>query len=94
MSNPNDFNHVLSVLARLHRIADMLKGGHRITTTHIAKEEEISRRTVRRTIQFLRDSLGWEIESDHRGYLFVSVGTPLLRTPNRHPTPTPRTTEL
>lgn len=78
MSNPNDFNHVLSVLARLHRIAELLKSGRRITTSDIAKEEEISRRTVRRTIQFLRDSLGWEIESDHRGYLFVSMGTSLL----------------
>lgn len=79
VNTSNDFNHVLSVIARLHRIADMLKEGRYLTTTHIAQEEEISRRTVRRTIQFLRGSLGWEIESDHRGYLFVSSGTPLLK---------------
>lgn len=81
MPSPNT-NSVFTTLARLHRIAHVLRSGRPVTISALARREEVSRKTITRSIQFLHGSLGWEIESTPKGYRLRAQGLPLL-TVNR-----------
>lgn len=55
---------------RLTRIAALLQGGRYPNCTRLSAEWEVSRKTLQRDIDFLRDRLGAPIDYDHarRGY--------------------------
>lgn len=69
----------LTVIGRLHRFAEILERGHWVTSKQLAFEEEVTVKTVGRTMDFFRDVLRWDIESSHLGYRLLKKGQPLIR---------------
>lgn len=61
----------MCVLGRLHRFAEVLESGKPVTARSLADAEEISTKTVYRTIDFMRDQLNWNIESSTVGFSLV-----------------------
>lgn len=55
------------IIARMFRLHILMKEGP-ITARALAESEEVSARTIRRTIDLMHDDLGCEINADHRGY--------------------------
>lgn len=55
-----------SAMARLQFIHDRIRGGHYPNATNLARELEVSRRTVQRDIEFMKDQLRAPIEYDSR----------------------------
>lgn len=75
------YGAALSVLGRLHRISDRFDREEWVSSRSMADSEEVSRKTIFRTLDFLRDELGWEFNSAHSGYKLVSRGKPLIALP-------------
>ena len=66
-------------LGRIHRIAEKLRSRQWITAAQLAAEEEVSTKTIYRTIDFLRDQLLWNIEGGAPGMKLVKRRKPYLR---------------
>ncbi len=67
------------VLGRLHRIAERLQSGQPVTARALAQREEVSRKTIHRSVDFLRDHLNWEIDGGWDGLRLVRSGKPILK---------------
>lgn len=61
--NAHRLQAVRTYLGRLHRICSMLSTSRFLTAREISLREEITQKTVYRDMDFLRDNLGWQIES-------------------------------
>lgn len=64
-------------LGRLHRVALAIQYGP-VTVRRMAQIEEVNERSITRAISFLRDTLGWNIQGDHRGVWLVEPGQKLV----------------
>ena len=69
---------IWTMLGRLHRIAEQLQRGQWLTAAELARAEEVSPKTIYRSIDFLRDQLGWDIEGANSGLKLHQRGKPLL----------------
>ena len=65
-------------IERFHRIAAALANRKRTTASFLAEELEVSRKTVERDLEFMRNRLALPIESDVAGHWF-SVKIKLCR---------------
>lgn len=58
--------HVRPCIIRLHRIATLLRAGGQFTAAALAREWEVSRKTIVRDLDYLRQQLGYEADWDPR----------------------------
>ena len=78
------FPGVFVVLGRLHRIHRQLADGLWVPMGELARREEVSRRTIMRCINFLRDQLEWDIEGGPLGVRLRSTGAAVIVAPPDH----------
>ncbi|MFO1478039.1 MAG: WYL domain-containing protein [Verrucomicrobiota bacterium] len=69
-----------AALERMHRIHQLLQNGEHPNCTQLAAEFEVSRRTMKRDIEFMKDRMSLPIEFDvsHNGYRYTK---PVSRFP-------------
>lgn len=77
-SHASQFRSCLTVLGRIHRLADILETGKWVTARQLAASEEVCRKTIHRTIDFMRDQLRWEIEAGDKGLRLLRAGRPII----------------
>lgn len=75
------------VLGRLHRIAERFYSKEIVTAGELAAQEEVCNKTIYRSLDFLRDQLGWVFENTGSGLRLVKPGKTLIRNCRRQPPP-------
>lgn len=65
---------------RMRNLAELLRSGHGFNTLTISCDWEVSPKTIRRDIEFMRDRLGYVIEFDFaaNSYRLVDAPRPTL----------------
>jgi proteasome accessory factor B len=73
MGNPKRVGANRAALERMHRIHQLLQHEEYPNCTKLAREFEVSRRTIKRDIEFMKDRMGLPIDFDvHRnGYFYA-----------------------
>lgn len=65
-----------TVIERLWWIGERLRLGEAINARHVIRRFEVSRKTVVRDVEFLRDRLGWPVEFDQSCSTYRLNGPP------------------
>lgn len=73
---PHSWSKARPAIERLIRLANLVRHSLPFTCDEVAREFEVSRKTIVRDLAFMRDRLGWEFHYDPSDRKFRCVKAP------------------